>query len=48
MSIGGRIILKWIVDKYNGVVWTAFIWPRIGTSKHGNELSGSIKCWEMF
>jgi hypothetical protein len=25
LDVGGRIILKWIFDKYNGVVWTGFI-----------------------
>jgi hypothetical protein len=31
-KVGGRIILIWIIDKYGGVVWAAFIWLRIGTS----------------
>jgi hypothetical protein len=26
------IILKWILDRKDGVVWTRSIWPRIGTS----------------
>jgi hypothetical protein len=25
------IIIKWIVQKQNGVVWIGFIWLRIGT-----------------
>jgi hypothetical protein len=33
------------------VVWTGLIWLGIGTSegtcKHGNENSGSMKCWEI-
>jgi hypothetical protein len=33
----------------DGLVLTKFIWLRIGTSgglcEHGNEPSGSIKCW---
>jgi hypothetical protein len=29
------------------VVWTGSIWLRIGASEHGNELLGSIKCWEV-
>jgi hypothetical protein len=29
---GGRIILKWIVEKYDGLVWSGLIWLRIGTS----------------
>jgi hypothetical protein len=32
------------------MVCIGFMWLRIGTSgrlcEHGNELSGSIKCWE--
>jgi len=27
----GRIILKWILKKWNGNVWTGFLWLRIGT-----------------
>jgi hypothetical protein len=30
--IGGRIILKWFLEKYGGVVWTGFMWLRIGSS----------------
>jgi hypothetical protein len=25
--------------------WIGLIWLRIGTSEHGNEPLGSIKCW---
>jgi hypothetical protein len=32
VDVGGRIILKWILDKKDRVVWTGFIWLRIGTS----------------
>jgi hypothetical protein len=31
LDIGGRI-LRWILERYNGVVWTVLIWLRIGTS----------------
>jgi hypothetical protein len=32
LYVGGRIILKWNLEKYNGVIWTSFIWLRMGTS----------------
>jgi hypothetical protein len=38
-NVGGRIILKWILEKYSGVVWTGFIWLRIRTS------SGILRTW---
>jgi hypothetical protein len=45
------IVLKWILERYNGVVWTALIWLRIGlvegSCEHGNEPSDSIKCWKV-
>jgi hypothetical protein len=28
----GRIILRWILERLDGVVWTGLIWLRIGTS----------------
>jgi hypothetical protein len=30
--VGGRIILKCIIEKYDGMAWTGFIWFRIWTS----------------
>jgi hypothetical protein len=27
------IILKWLLERYCGVVWTGLIWLRIGTSE---------------
>jgi hypothetical protein len=30
--VGGRIILKWIIESYDGMLWAGFIWLRIGTS----------------
>jgi hypothetical protein len=42
---------KWILEKYDGRVWTGSIWLRIETSggscEHGNEPLGSIKCLEV-
>jgi hypothetical protein len=41
-----------MLDKQDGVVCTELIWLRIGTSggssEHGNEPWGSIKCWGLF
>jgi hypothetical protein len=31
-SVGGRIILKYILERQDAVVWIGFIWFRIGTS----------------
>jgi hypothetical protein len=31
LDVYGRIILKWILEKYDGVVWTGFIWLRLWT-----------------
>ena len=28
-------------------IWTGLGWPRIETCECGNELSGSVKCWEF-
>jgi hypothetical protein len=32
IDIGGKIILKGILEKYDGMVRTGFSWLRIGTS----------------
>jgi hypothetical protein len=32
LDIGGRIILKWILERQDEVVWTGLIWLRIGSS----------------
>jgi hypothetical protein len=32
IGIGRCIILKWILEKYDRVVWTGLIWLRVGNS----------------
>jgi hypothetical protein len=32
LDVGARIILKWILERWDEVVWTGVIWLRIGTS----------------
>jgi hypothetical protein len=47
----GRIILRWMFRKLEGVVGTGWSWLRIGTGgvhcEYGRELSGSIKMREI-
>jgi hypothetical protein len=47
-DVNGWIILKWILEKLDGVVRNGFTCLRIGTSgglcEHVNEPSGSIEC----
>jgi hypothetical protein len=31
-DVRGWTILKWILERYNGMVWIGFTWIRIGTS----------------
>jgi hypothetical protein len=46
-DVGGRIILRWIFRKLEGVVVTGWNWLRIGTVggnfEYGKQTSGSIK-----
>jgi hypothetical protein len=48
VDVDGRIILKWILENWDGEVWTGSIWLRIeqiaGSFDCCDELSGSIKC----
>jgi hypothetical protein len=30
-GVDGRIILKWIFERFDGCAWTGSIWLRIGT-----------------
>jgi hypothetical protein len=41
-GVDGRIILRRILRKWEGVVGTGWSGLRIGTGEYGNELSGSI------
>jgi hypothetical protein len=51
LGIDRNIILEWILAKYVGRLWAAFICLRIATSgglfEHSDEVSGSIKCGEF-
>jgi hypothetical protein len=31
-DVGGRTIVKYILERWDGIVWTGLIWLRIGTS----------------
>jgi hypothetical protein len=33
LCVGGRVILKWIVEIQDDVIWTGFIWLKKGTSR---------------
>jgi hypothetical protein len=50
-DVDGRIILRWMFRKLEGVVGTGWSWLRIGTGggpfEYGKEPSGSIKCGEF-
>jgi len=50
-GLDGRIILRWILWKWNVGPWTGSSFLRIGTGggtcECGNEPSGSIKCGEF-
>jgi hypothetical protein len=37
LEVGERIILKWILKKKDGVIWTGLIWLRERSCEHGNE-----------
>jgi hypothetical protein len=49
--MNGRILLKWIMEKWYGRALTRLIWLRTGKSggccESGNYLSGVSKCREF-
>jgi hypothetical protein len=49
LGVEGWIILKWIIKKSVGRVWTELNWFRIGTMvgsrERGGEPSSYVKCW---
>jgi len=51
-GLDGRIILKWILRKWDEGTWTGLIWLGIGTwgifCKGGKKKWGFIKCGEIF
>ena len=50
-DVDGRIILTWILRKWDVGAWTGSSWLRIGTvagiCEYGNEPSGFIQCGEF-
>jgi hypothetical protein len=46
-TVDMRIILKWVLKKWDPRMWTGFIWRRIGTNvgscEYRNEPSGYLK-----
>ena len=50
-GVDGRIILRWIIRKWDVGLWTGSSLLRIGTGgrhlDYGNEPSGFIKCGEF-
>jgi hypothetical protein len=32
LDLRGRIILKWILERWDGVIWTGLMWLRIETT----------------
>ena len=48
VSLDMRVIIRWILKKYDGRAWSVLMWMRTGSSgwffDHGNKPSGSIIC----
>jgi hypothetical protein len=51
LDVDGRIILKFILNKWNGKTWSEFIWFGMktfgGSSEYVNEFSATIKFREF-
>lgn len=55
LSVNGKIIFNWILNKQAGSVWTDFIWSSVGQvvgccehgHEHGHEASRSMKHGEI-
>jgi hypothetical protein len=47
VGVDCKIILEWILGKYDGRLWIGFIWLRIGTvvglCEHGGDPSVSVE-----
>jgi hypothetical protein len=50
-GVDGRIILKWIIKKWNGEAWTGLLCFGIGqvagTCEYGSDLSVHTECGEF-
>jgi hypothetical protein len=46
-GVDGRIILIWVLRKWDVGLWTGSSWLGIGTGDCGNKPLGSIKCEEF-
>jgi uncharacterized membrane protein len=51
LDIGGRTVLKWILQKYDRMIWTGIIRLITGSvavsCEHNNKLSSSIEVREF-
>jgi hypothetical protein len=45
LNVGVWLILKWILEKYDGVDWIDLAENRGSSCEYGNEFTGSIRCW---
>jgi hypothetical protein len=47
LGVDGKIVFKWIFEKYDGRVQTGFFWLRLdpveGSCEHSNKPLGSMK-----